>query len=78
MTELPPAEAVEAYDQALKVAEAVYDKMMRRPRARYLISRKVYLKHKGRARRARNKIRAQAELAYMEALEKQRQPPLLA
>jgi hypothetical protein len=77
MTELPPQEAVEAYDQAMKLAETVYEKMMRRPHGRYVISRRVYLKHKGRARRARNKIRAQAELAYMEALEKQRQPPLI-
>lgn len=68
MDTLPSPELVEAYDQAMKEAEAVYEAIVNPARSRYIRHRKNYLMMKARARRARNAIKFEAEIAYSRAL----------
>lgn len=65
---LPCREAVEAYDLAMKEAQEVYEAILKPARKRFLKHRKKYLMFKGRARRARDRVKREGERLYMDSL----------
>lgn len=67
--QLPPREAVEAYDEAIRKAKADYDAVVGKAKERYLERflplRRRYLAVKGVARRRLKKAKIEAELSFL-------------